>query len=355
MGKSRAIPQDPVLQHREQGFALAGVHDAEVIGQPGDAQEHGAEHQHHGDHGLARIPRRGLPEGRHPVGDGLHAREGRAAGRIGLHEHPDGEPARQGRRHHRVVFSRGHAAREVAPEAEPDDREHRDHEPVGRNGEHRPALLHPAQVHQRDEGHHGQGESHPVGIRPGKSAGDGRDAGGHAHCHRQHVVHQQGGARHLGRQLAQVLLGHDVGAAAAGVGEDGLPVADGEDRQQQHDPDRHGPRPGQHRRPEGRHGHVGPQGGHDFAGGVGHGGEGVGAEHRQGDGIADAGFVAFLAGEAAAQQEASDIGHGQGSWFSGPSARGRRGWLRVPPAWRAGAARGRGERPSRPRGRSSHS
>ena len=307
--KTSRSPWLPNWRGRKPSRA-AGVGGAQVVRQPGDAQEHAAEHQDHQRHGLRGVAGGGFPEGGNAVGGGLHARERGTSSRIGLHEHPYTNPPRKGRGSDLVVLGCLHVAREVPPEAQPDDAEHADDEAVGGKGEDSPALLDAPQVHESHEANDRHAQSHSVGVHGREGAGDGRDPGGDAHGHRQDVVDQQRGPRHLGWQFPQVLPGDDIGAAAAGIGEDRLAVAHGQDHQQQDDPHGHGPGLADDGWTEGRQRHVRRQGRHDLARGVGHRGERVGAEDRQGDGIADSRLVPLLIGKAPAQQDSSQISHG---------------------------------------------
>ena len=147
-----------------------------------------------------------------------------------------------------------------------------------------------------------------VALQGGQGGGDGGDARGHRHGHREDVVDEQRGSRGLGRGLAQVLLGDDVGAAAARVFDDGLAVAEGEDHQQEVMPRATGTESPKIRRGRGPRRRAAPavaqgrgQGGHDLLGGVGHRGERVGGEDRQGDRVADLGVFGLVAGQTAAE------------------------------------------------------
>ena len=196
------------------------------------------------------------------------------------------------------------AAEDPAAEADGQQDQDAGDEAVGGDGEQPPAFLDPAQVGHGDEGDGQQGKEHVVAVQGRHGRGDGGDAGGHRHRHGEHVVDEQRGAGGLGRHLAQVLLGHDVGAAAAGVFHDRLPVAEGQQDQEDDDADAD-----RHRQPEhgrGRHargearaamaqGHG--QGGHDLLGAVGHRGERVRREDRQANGIADLGVLGLVAGQ----------------------------------------------------------
>ena len=112
------------------------------------------------------------------------------------------------------------------------------------------------------------------------AATPGRDR----HRHGQHVVDHQRRAGDEARVLADVLLAHDVGAAAVGVGEDHLPVRDDDDREQHahDDRDRH-----ELAEPEGeaRRAERGDE--EDLLGRVRGRRQRVGREHRQRDGLGE--------------------------------------------------------------------
>jgi hypothetical protein len=99
--------------------------------------------------------------------------------------------------------------------------------------------------------------------------------------HGQDIVGQQGGAGDLGRQLAQVVAGDDVGAAPARVGVNGLLIRNRDDSQQDDNGDGDGKRQ--------RKGRRAGQSQHDqnLLGGVSCGGERVRRKHRQTDPLGD--------------------------------------------------------------------
>ncbi len=105
--------------------------------------------------------------------------------------------------------------------------------------------------------------------------GDGGNARGHADRHGQDVINQKRRAGHQTGADAQVLLGDNVGAAAAGVGIDSLAIRNDDDRQQADDAERYG---------EGEMQECCPtynQGQQNFFGGVGARGECVRREDGQ--------------------------------------------------------------------------
>jgi len=85
----------------------------------------------------------------------------------------------------------------------------------------------------------------------------------------QDVVSEDGGRRHQPRHLSQIVMGNDVGHAAAGVGVDGLVVGKRNDRQKGGDAQRNGPGQPHHSAP-GQDEHQ-----QNLLGGVGRGGESV--------------------------------------------------------------------------------
>ena len=75
-------------------------------------------------------------------------------------------------------------------------------------------FANPAEVGGGDGGDEEHPQRHPMVEQRGKGRGDGGHAGGHAHRHRQHVVDEEGSARDEPGIGAEIVLGHDAGAAA---------------------------------------------------------------------------------------------------------------------------------------------
>ena len=69
-----------------------------------------------------------------------------------------------------------------------------------------------------------QREGDAIRLEAGDRRGDGEDAGRRRDRDRQHVVDEQGGRGDERRELPEVLLGDDVGAAGLLVRADGLAV-----------------------------------------------------------------------------------------------------------------------------------
>jgi hypothetical protein len=155
-------------------------------------------------------------------------------------------------------------------------------EQVRRRREELAGFADAAEVRERDEHHRRHAEPYAIAEQHGERGGDGRDAGGHAHRHRQHVVDQQrGGADQPGND-AEVVLRDDVRAAAARVREDRLAVRRDDDRDE--GGDAHADRQRVAQRGRARE----DQHEQDFLGRVGDGGERVGGEDRKRDGLAEA-------------------------------------------------------------------
>ena len=133
------------------------------------------------------------------------------------------------------------AARAAAHEADGDHGADRDDEAVGREREDEARLAHAAQVDEHEHDEHAEAQLDGVRRELGHGRGDRQHARGDRDGGRQHVVDQQRRGRHEPGHLAEVLLGHDVRAAAVRVGEDRLPVRQHHDQQQRRDDrrDRH--------------------------------------------------------------------------------------------------------------------
>ncbi len=184
--------------------------------------------------------------------------------------------AREGRIHH---HAQGAGQVAVHPERHSDG--HDGHEEIGGDGKGGPGFLDASQVDQHDQEHGRHGKQNTIVKQGGVGRYDLGDAGGDRDGDRQDVVGEQGGPGGLGRQLSQVIAGDDVGAAAAGIGMDGLFVGNGDDRQQRHDG--HG---------NGEEIAVGNGSGagddaQDLLGGIGGGGQGVGGKNGQPYSLAD--------------------------------------------------------------------
>ena len=159
-------------------------------------------------------------------------------------------------------------------------------EEIGGQAQQLGARTDAPQVGQHHQEHRQQAKRHPLGLQAREIGGEGGNARRRTHCHREHVIDRQGCTCDQARQGADVLLGNPIGAAAVGVGLDGLAIAGADDQHQQHD--QTGDRQGETEGGGPRH----AQDQNDLLGGIGHGGEGVGTENRQGFGIAVALFVA---------------------------------------------------------------
>ena len=116
----------------------------------------------------------------------------------------------------------------------------------------RPGLADAPQVAEGQHRDEGEAQRDAMVVPFRERGGDGSHPGRDADGHRQDVVDQQRRPRDQARGLPDVLLGHDVGAAAARIGVDRLAVREGDDEQEHGDhgadrrgePERRGSRPG---------------------------------------------------------------------------------------------------------------
>ena len=116
---------------------------------------------------------------------------------------------------------------------------------------------------------------HPVGIQVGEGRCNLRHTRRDRNRDGQDIIGQQGRAGGLGRQFAQVIAGHNISAAAARVGMDGLFVRNGDDHHQGDNRERDG----EHIAQRAAAGHG--QDDHDFLGGIGRGGERIRGKNGQ--------------------------------------------------------------------------
>jgi hypothetical protein len=178
----------------------------------------------------------------------------------------------------------------VEPGDDEDD-QHQDVEVRG-TGEEGARLLHTAQVREGHDDDAREAQRHrPLVAEPGGGA-NGEHATRHRHGDGEDVVDQERRPRDERRDLAEVLLRHDVAAAAARVGVDGLPVAGHHDHEQHADDDRNGrdgpPRLRADLRLQQQH-HE------DLVGGVGGGRDCIAGEDRECDLLAQT-MVALIGG-----------------------------------------------------------
>jgi hypothetical protein len=186
--------------------------------------------------------------------------------------------------HHLVALFGAHrlqSAGEHFEDAEPEHHDHVGHEEVGGNGEGFAGFLHAFEVAAGDDQEEEDGQWQHEWRQCGDGRRGGGGPGGGGHGGGEDVAEEEGDAGHLGPRGAEVVLGHDVGAAGAGICLDGLAVA--EDQQDEHH--KHGPREGEHV-PEGGQGEGRVQHPEELLGGVRGGRQVVGGEHGQGGGLA---------------------------------------------------------------------
>ena len=282
-----------VAEHRpahlgEDRLVVARVR-VEVVGQHRDAEEQRAEDDRHPRERGRRVLRLRPAERGHAVGDRLDAGERDGARREALEDQEQAERAAGLRAPPRtrsgsngiVLMSPNQPKNDCVSPTTTSSGEDDDVE-VGRDREDPARLLDAAQVGERDERRRARGRAAPAGRRgPERRDRDDRgDAGRDRHRDGEDVVDEQRRAGDERRVLAEVLAADDVGAAAARVGEDRLPVRRRDDREQDRDRDRDRDQRVEPER-EARRPDDGDE--EDLLGRVGGRRDGVGREDRQRD------------------------------------------------------------------------
>ena len=201
-----------------------------------------------------------------------------------------------GRRDERIGHDRASAEHALA-DADDQQREDRDDERVRGHGEERPRLLHTSKVRQRDQHDEPDRQLHPIGAQPRRRRDQREHAGDHRHGDGQHVIREQRGRGQQAGPRAEVLLAHDVGAAAVRIGAHRLAIRGHHHDQQDRD------------RARDRHRHADPgdardeQHAQDLLGRVRDRGEGVGREDRQREDLREEGVLEPLARDRTPQQQ----------------------------------------------------
>ncbi len=310
----RRLPEDQPRQLGVRGLPR-GRHHVEDVDQERDAHEQDDQDQAEDGQHLTGVLRLRRPESRDAVGDGLDPGERGAPGREGPQREEQGE---------RLHAPRGAPGRRRRPHvaSEPLDKAPADHDQVradkevGRAREEPPRLPDAPEVRDRDRDDAGDAEHDPVGVERRDGGRDRVDPGRGADRDGEHIVDQEGGARHQARIAPEVLAGHHVRSAALRVREDRLAERRDHDRDEDRDRDRDRQR-GAERRGAGSH-----QDEQDGLGGVRHGREGVRGEHRE-PGDAAQPFVLIEAGRDRAADEnplQALYGHGSGEEGGAPAA-----------------------------------
>ena len=168
------------------------------------------------------------PERLHAVRDRLDARQRRGPGRERAEDQEQAE-----RLHHRelrsAVAATGQPPRHSRNPTTSVTNDHQ-HEPVRRDREQRPRLLHAAEVRDRDQQDEGRSRSRPARLDRRRGRDDRDRAGRDRHRDGEHVVGQDRRGGDQPRYRAEVLLRHDVRAAAARVRAHRLPVRRDDDQ-----------------------------------------------------------------------------------------------------------------------------
>ena len=208
------------------------------------------------------------------IGDRLNASHGRATRAEGAQDQK--QPQRLNGIHQRRRIGNKAMAEGEVLQARHRQHHHHHHKGIGGNRKHPPGFFEPAQIGPAHQGQQQQRKRHLVLPQLRQQRADGLGPRHQADGSGQRVVDQQGRCSDQAHVAAEVLAHHHIGAAAIGIGRDRLAVGEHHNRDQ--GDDRHGDR---HRQPKGgtasQHQHT--QGGFRC---IGHRGEGIGSQDRQG-------------------------------------------------------------------------
>ena len=207
--------EDTARQLRDHGFVLTRV-DLVRVRQQRDPEEHRDRQYRHDDHRRGGVAGFRRPEGRHAVGDGLHAGHGRAP--VGERPQQQQQRKRLADRLHRFNRVDGyHPSSHGAPRSNGDERKHADDEEVSGSGEDIARLANPAKVAERQNRQKPQRQLDAQMNPVWKRRCERRDAGGDADRDGEDVVNQQRRGGDEARQLAEIFTRDDVRATAVGI------------------------------------------------------------------------------------------------------------------------------------------
>ena len=127
------------------------------------------------------------------------------------------------------------AAEENAKNACDDGDEKRADKKIGGNRESSAGLAHAAKIQDGDDDQNADAKRNRVRQQGRNGRDQGADSRGNAHGGREDIVGEQRGRGQQARGRAQVEARHGVGAAAGGIGGDGLAIGKVHDHQQRDD------------------------------------------------------------------------------------------------------------------------
>ena len=175
----------------------------------------------------------GILEVRHAVGDRFHTGQRGTAGSKGAQQHKDQHLT--GLLYDNGLFRRRVEAERILDKARDDQGNHRQNEDIGGDAEHHGGLPQAAEISPGQQRDDQKGENRLVAEKSRKGGGNGRSAGAGTDRHGENIADDQRTARHKAGGLPEVFVRDDVGAAALGIGVDGLAIAENEDQQQTDD------------------------------------------------------------------------------------------------------------------------
>ena len=183
-----------------------------------------------------RVPHLRLAERGYAVADRLDTGHRRAAAREGAQQQPDRERLCRGRDRGRRYDGLGMPARlHRLPRAPRQHEAETRDEKIGRYRPDESRFARAPQVQHGDRKQDYEADPKRVGMQGRNRGGECADARRDADRDVQHVIQHQRRRREQTRARAEILFGDGVGAAARGIGGDGLPVPEIEDGEQEQD------------------------------------------------------------------------------------------------------------------------
>ena len=175
----------------------------------------------------------GIFEVRHAVGDRFHTGQRGTAGGKGTQQHKDQHLT--GLLCDDSLFRRRIEAEGVADETRDNQRNHRQDEDIGGDAEHHGGLPQAAEISPGQQADDQESKNRLIAQECRKRRSDRRRTGAGTDRHGENIADDQRAAGHQTGRLAEVFMRDDIGAAALGVGVDGLAVAENENQQQTDD------------------------------------------------------------------------------------------------------------------------
>ena len=127
------------------------------------------------------------------------------------------------------------AAEENTENACDDGNEKRADKEIGGNREGQASIAHAAEIEDGDDDQNADAEGDRVRQQGRNGRDQGADSRGNAHGGREDIIGEERGRGKQARTCAKVEARHSIGAAAGGIGGDGLAIGEVHDHQQRDD------------------------------------------------------------------------------------------------------------------------